>query len=338
MITFFLGLVIGLMTLEKDPEAKTIFTKKNFTTLTTFLFKSVLIISFVGLFIMFVDFYFNFLLITAENSGRKLTWSFFDWIIITRSINTDFHKGFNFSFFFSILIALAFLNILNKKNKQLGCIIILKFLIITAVLGFSFFVSIYSVVNLVYNLFAFNNFKLWFKTEYATGLLLLRVTSIIILLGVIKFIFNHVFNTKIILRSFSILTVKFDSSKSGLRGLDEREYSSIYFAQMGFYAIVFSILFYAFRIKDSSIVAHALNFVLFYIIDDWAIIYNYTYKLNRVNPRDNLKIHIFNLVLLILGGITVYRNLSIVYFFGYLFFVSILILLRFSNEAKLEEI
>lgn len=335
LLVFTIEIIRKLKSQNEDKE-ETFYT--FFKTLLRGVSITILLFIAIGSVIIFLDSSINYLLVKTQFTTQHFIWNFFDWVIIEKITTINFHKGFIFSFIVSVLISVFQFIYLIINNKQLGTFIKIEFLILSIIFGIGLFTSTYSLVNVFYNGLSFNDKKLWFESELSAGLLIYRFTSFVIFIALVGYIFKHVFNKKIRIGWIYIKTLRVDATRSVLRGFEKWEYSSVYFSQMAFYSIIFCIVYYCFRIEDHSWVTQLLNLGLFYIIDDWQIIFKYSFKLEKIHKNDNRKILFVNIGLLVLGIISIINNLPFYVLLIYLAIILFLAYIRFSNKTKLQEL
>ncbi|MBK8608517.1 MAG: hypothetical protein IPL84_00790 [Chitinophagaceae bacterium] len=278
---------------------------------------------------------FSFLFTKFSSKLILVTVSVFDWLIAEKIDNVNFHKGFNFSIVMTIIISAGFLFLL-LRNSRVKRNIRFRFFILAIVFGIGFFISFYSLTNLLYNIFAFNSINEWFLFENANGLFTIRITSFVILYGLIKYIFNHILNRELNY-DIGIRLRKYVPTQYGIGTMSYSNYSTVYFSQMGFYIITLCILFYSYRIGYKSPVVSILNWSLFFIIDDWAIIYNYTYRIGKIIGFDSVKIFIFNLLLLILTTILLNKIFPWYILILYYLYVLALLEIKLSNYKRIHK-
>ncbi len=179
----------------------------------------------------------------------------------------------------------------------------------TLITGLSTFILTYPVINTIYNiepiLETANN-----DSSTAIEFLVLRFSSAFIgckiFISCLKFNYNW----------FRLSHFKSKAKKGehiinvyNTEGETLIEWSNI--AQMGIYSVMaFCLLLSGYYSQESSILISLLNAALFFIVDDWNIIHDYTKEYQKeILKNHKIKIDLTNCVLVLLGII-----ISIVYF------------------------
>lgn len=258
-----------------------------------------------------------------------------DWLYKGKIQSIDFHRGFNFSILTTIIVSMVvFLNMV-KQNKEIGIVSKVRLFMLSGLFGLGLFTSLYSLLNAYYNMRSFDHFKNWFKAESTNGTLTLRFSSLVIFIGLISYIIKYVYNRRISFSPSGIRFSKNDRFKTSMPRVSDSDYSSIYFSQMGFYAIVFSILFYCYRINFHSTSTLLLNISLFFIIDDWPIIYSYVRKFEQIDKTHRFRLIFLNVILFSLGLSLLIEIAKFWVIPIYIICISFLLVLSLSNYAKI---
>ena len=221
----------------------------------------------------------------------------------------DYSIGLKSSFVISLIFAIPlWMNFMYPFFK----LIIPKYLFLTfylpIIFGLSVFTIIYPLINTISQFdFFYNNFL---NNEFNwTEFIIIRLTSIYIgyrtfvsVIGVFKNWFKLGIYSKVEdlnEMKVPIETVEFDFKS---------EWSNL--SQVSIYIITAFILQFVFIENNNfSVLAALTNTVLFFIMDDWNIIHDYTteYKKNIIKSH-KLKINILNIVIVILAiGTTFYH-------------------------------
>jgi len=260
---------------------------------------TIIFLSFFFVFLLTIDYFINLLFQQIDKYISHTIKNIFDWMNFGHISKLDLSKGFSFSFVSSIICSISFLYYLTRSGRSKG-LIFFRFLLLAFILGVGLFISLFSLTNFVYNIYSFSDFNLWYQEESKIGLIIIRVSSFVVFYGLIKYVFNHVFNKAMVFDS-GFRIIKYEIKQFQIGTISYNSLSSIYFSQMGFYIMALCILFYSFRVDHHSISVSLLNWALFFIIDDWAIIYNYTYRIGATIGFDKIKIGFFNLILMFLS-------------------------------------
>jgi hypothetical protein len=259
----------------------------------------------------------------------------YDWLQFDLISELNFHKGFYFSLLASILFSLPFF-IAFWSAKRILQDSKIRLTVFTIVLGCGFFLSIYSIVNLIYNSISFTSYGDWYATENLIGLLPIRVTSLVIFIGLMKYTYMHVLNRTILIeRGFKIFFKKNEVTYTPYGTISYATYSSIYFSQIAFYIITLLILFYTYRIQYQNQISSILSWVLFFIIDDWFIVYNYSYKINKIRDFDKYRLRLSNTVLFVFSVVLLIKISSWYFIIPYMLFVIFLMYISMNNYQKI---
>lgn len=209
----------------------------------------------------------------------------FDFLIPNLGKQFLLSKGLYFSVFFSLvfIILITLFDFPNLKSK-----LSIDFFVIIIILFFGICVSMFSIANLVFHFISSDDLTSFYKNEQNNHLLLLRISSIRLFYEVVIFLFRH-------FRKFTLVR--------GYSDLAYGKLSPFYISQIGFYILVILTLYYTQHLHINSLFVRLLDFVLFFIIDDWSVIYDYYMKFKKM-----LFWHFYKLFF---GNIAIYLSASI---------------------------
>ncbi|GAB4049407.1 hypothetical protein [Spirosoma litoris] len=208
----------------------------------------------------------------------------------------------------------------------------------TSVLFFGLWISFSGVFNGIYSYLSAQSIEDWFKNEISSGLLTLRISSLVILFDLIRFLFSEIFNLQIMFYWLGLKFVRRDKLHIGVNVFSYMNYSTVYFAQIGFYVLTMLVLWHFAKISYQSVIVNLLNWALFFIIDDWTIIYNYSKTFRGVRLIDKRKVEFFNVLMVIMALITLYESKSWDYISIYAIVAFALTEQKINNVYKIESI
>jgi hypothetical protein len=261
-----------------------------------------------------------------------------DWLDFDLTNQTDFKKGFYFSFLASIFVAIIFLNAIVKySDRSYNSSSKFKFYLLSVVIFFTFLSGFYSITNSIYSLNSNNRILDWYNTDIQLGVFALRLASIILFFHIATYIIKNVLRSNV----FEVtLAGIFPHLKADVKqtALSERVYSTTFIAQIGFYVVNVSIAEFSLIFQEKNLFRTLLSFALAFIVDDYVIIHNYSNSLNKVLASHNRRIDLFNLILLI-GGCATLISLRF-YFFTILYLFISLFLGRYyyTNQNRSIEV
>ncbi len=257
-----------------------------------------------------------------------LDWDSFGQKITTSSLKQGFYLATFFSLYFT-LVQLRYL----FEYPGFRYHYTFRYLIYSIISFFGISITLYAVLNTVYNGLSFNSFSNWINTELHNGLITLRVTSIILF-----YRFYAYFSKKIYDGKFSLSHIVFKMYRTRVGRMGYSDYSSAYFAQLGFYILLIYFLWFFARNSISLIAASILNWGLFFIIDDWVIIHSYSDQFKKILRFDNNKVIGFNIGLSMLLMITLFQIGDIGLIFTAILCISALMVIRYNNIHTVEKV
>lgn len=250
-----------------------------------------------------------------------------------------YQSGVYISTIFSFLLTFIFFNSIAKHiNNRYTIFELFNFFIICVIISIGTFSGFYSLFNFVINIFYLGYNTDWMNQDKLLGYYSIRITSIILLFSLLKFIYKTIFQGNLIyaiILGFLPLENKLYDTRTiaSLYGLDSDYYDKIYFLQLGFY--IMSIFISQFLISNNSIDFYSSIIFLVspIIVDDFLVIHVYHKKFGYIDKWHNFKIQGFNIVLLISSIITLYIENRDLLLSLYVVF-SIIFLLIFVNDYR----
>jgi hypothetical protein len=250
-----------------------------------------------------------------------------------------YKRGVYFSLYITFTFAILLFNALIKRVKidtknRYGLFI---FVIIITCLGL--YSGIYSILNYYFN-YSQNQSVEWKIHDKLIGHFSVRITSLILLMSIIRFTFKYVFGNKFI---FFLKSLILPSKPTDIESysLDRTEYnlnsyySKYYFCQVGFY-IVNVMIAEICIVTGDTLNSLAIFFTLLPImVDDYLAIHYYFQKYGHMSNWHRIKKNIFNLFLFIFSIIPLYSLKMYFVLAGYVLIVLILFILNPKGEKEL---
>jgi len=202
--------------------------------------------------------------------------------------------------FLLIIFSLVLIFILNKKTtailteftRDANWWFSITFLLTFAIgLVLTFIIMLYPLVNLVSQPLKFTNVD-FFKTELEKGILPLRISSLLIGFRLVIIVFRLLISQDIA-EKFEMLTYKL--------------------FQYFFYIVPLASLWFFTINGDSSIPIVLLSWSIFFILDDWNIIDDYTREF-KSKPLGShaLRIFGFNIIIFVLCAVCLFTKLNLI--------------------------
>jgi hypothetical protein len=261
-----------------------------------------------------------------------------DWLCFDQKNQTDFRKGFYFSFMLSVFLAIIFLNAIVKFSvKSYHSSSKFKFYLLSIVIFFTFLSGFYSIFNSIYSLNSNTKLLDWYQTDIQLGVFALRLASLILFFHIASYIIKNVLKSNVLEVALrGILPHQVADIKP--TALSDRVYSTTFIAQIGFYVINVSIAEFSLIFEEKSLFRALLNFALAFIVDDYVIIHDYSNSMNKVLSSHIRRVDFFNMILLI-GGCATLISLKF-YFFTILYLLVTLFLARYyyTNQNRSIEV
>lgn len=286
-------------------------------TLTFFIFKYTLE------YIIKLDFYFR------ENNLYV-----FDWLEFSKNGVDNYNRGVYFSLLSTIIIFFLFNNSFIKKNSDYWDYRVIKldffkYFFISIILSLGLFFGFFSIFNGIFNIFN-SSLTQWISKENVLGILPIRISSLLILIYLIGYIYKEVLNKNLIdflvLGIFPIRTIS-QSFKSLI--FEKRE--TLFFSQISFYILNIALAEFFIILGYKSVYLSILNFAILFILDDFKIINDYSKGLRSILPSHFFRIWIFNILMIIVALILLankeYYGILIIY----LIFIFVLFRYYFKN-------
>lgn len=182
---------------------------------------------------------------------------------------------------------------------------------------FIFFASFNLLFSLINGYFNFSTDKnVLFQNilnEVKSGILAQRLTSISLgiafLKTVVKFAKDTPYPNEIKLNKYRVFDSSEDYKVNCESKMNSYEFNFLGITQQAFYVFVLSVLWYLTIRKHNDTYSMLLSYSLFYIVDDWMIVFKHSLILkgNIIKPY-NLRIWIFNIVIVTLGILSLSDN------------------------------
>lgn len=218
---------------------------------------------------------------------------------------------------------------LSLKEELLLYVLSIFVIIITY---FSSLAFIYPILNLVYNYEIISGN--WLDQELANGLIGLRISSVII--GITSLIYTiETVTSESLFSSKRILTKqgKFQELSNLSIHISGEDLNYIIIGQYGFYLLIIIMLWISSILDCSNTLLLIINWALFFIIDDWAIISRYAIETNgRIFSTHRIRINIFNIALLLLSSFYTLQMFGGIWMFVFLGIVGLIFSFRYGMD------
>lgn len=261
-----------------------------------------------------------------RNGMSQLDWS------LRAPNEIDTHKpGFYFAFLVAAAAWLFMISAFTKtRDKDHQPYNVLKVILLSSVLFFGLFSGIYSITNTIYNIRIHGDINKWYTTDKQLGFFAIRLSSLVLLYHLMRFLLKNVFHTQ--LKELMLLTFQ-PKGKLNTKSvaLSDDEYSTIFFAQLGFYILNVSVAELSILFQGEKIYRTILDFSLVFIIDDFMIINEYSKKFGQILKWHRLRISIANAVLFV-GGVITLIQLNLIWYL--LLYISISIILLYVSRTN----
>lgn len=295
------------------------------------------LISFCLTFLIFISFF--KLVIDLHEYFIQHKLSLFDWLATSYQDTDNYNKGVYFSLVVTIIIFFLFNNAFIKKNSgefwnyRTTRIIFFKYFFISMILSVGLFFGVFSILNGIYNLMNIGASS-WINEENILGILPIRISSILITLYLLKYIFNEVLHKKPWhFLMLAVLPVR--SINNYNENLNFQKTETLFFAQISFYILNIALAELFIILSYSDAYLGILNFAILFIIDDFKIINDYSNGLRRVLRSHFIRIWLVNLILIIASTIILVSNGYYIVLSIYILFTLILFRYYFINLSSI---
>lgn len=209
----------------------------------------------------------------------------------------------------------------NYEDKRKGGWLIL----ITTVLWFSLFSGLFSILNFTHNLWFSNQGLDYINQDQITGILPLRIASLILAWHFSGFFFRNILHGEVL----KFITLAFIPNKK----VDQQHHIPFkttnlelqFFSQVGFYTLSLVVMEYSYISESFTIAAKVAAFSLLFIVDDYIVMYDYQKTYNKLLKCHYRKLWILNVIIFMACMFTFYDTnqlwTSLIYFvFSFLLF------------------
>lgn len=258
----------------------------------------------------------------------------FDWLNITSSNVDNYNKGVYFSLILTIIIFFLFNNSFIKKNsgdweyREIKFDFI-KYFFITIILSLGLFFGFFSIFNGFYNLVN-SNLSIWITKENVLGILPIRISSLLIVIYLLSYIYKEVLNKDI--TSFLLIGILPIRTIKNYRGnINFEKHETLFFSQISFYIINIALAEFFIITGYKNIFLSILNFAILFILDDFKIINDYSQGLKKVLTSHFVRVWIFNLIMFSVALILLSEKGYYIILTTYLVFTFLLFRYYFMN-------
>lgn len=273
-------------------------------------------------------------IIKLHNYFSKQNLFAFDWLNISANNIDNYNKGVYFSLLLTIVIFFLFNNSFIKRNsgdweyREIK-FDFLKYFFITTILCLGLFFGFFSIFNGIYNLLN-SSLSTWISKENILGILPIRISSLLIIIYLLSYIYKEVLEKDII--SFlliGLLPIRSLPNYKGSLNFEKRE--TLFFSQISFYILNIALAEFFIIIGYKSVYLSILNFAILFILDDFKIINDYSQGLKKVLTSHFIRVWLFNMIMIIVALILLSNKKYYFILLTYLIFTFILFRYYFKN-------
>ena len=265
---------------------------------------------------------------------RNNNLSIFDWLENSKNEIDNYNKGVYFSLLLTIIIFFLFNNSFIKKNSDHWNYRVIKFdfikyFFISIILSIGLFFGFFSIFNAIHNIYN-SSIAQWISKENILGILPIRISSILILIYLIGYIYKEVLNKNLMFfLALGIFPIRTISKSFETIIFEKRE--TLFFSQISFYILNIALAEFFVIIGYKSIYLSILNFAILFILDDFKIINDYSKGLKSILPSHFIRIWIFNIIMIIVALILLANKEYYEILIVYILFTFILFKYYFKN-------
>lgn len=258
----------------------------------------------------------------------------FDWLNVNSSNTDNYNKGVYFSLILTVIFFFLFNNSFIKKNSgewnyREVKFDFLKYFFITLILCIGLFFGFFSIFNGLYNLLN-SSLSIWISKENILGILPIRISSLLIVIYLLSYIYKEILNKDLI--SFLLLGILPLRRIKNYKGdINFESHETLFFSQISFYIINIALAEFFIIIGYKNIYLSILNFAILFILDDFKIINDYSQGLKNVLKSHFFRVWIFNLIMLLVAIILLFKNEYYLILSVYLIFTILLFRYYFMN-------
>lgn len=254
-------------------------------------------------------------------------------------ISESYHQGVYLSIFISIIIVLVLLNsIIKSFNTRYHFQDLMMYIFVLIIVGFGIYSGVYSLLNYYFNYKSFGLNSDWTNSDKLIGHFSVRITSIILLWSIAKFVYRSIFSKNFIVHIIAgILPVEpsdnYSKQLGQLTGNYPNYFDLLYFSQVAYYILnVFSAEFLISNF-NLDFFASTLFLLLPIMVDDFFAIHVYHKKFNYIDKWHQIKLVGFNILLFLFSISALIRDHHYVFLSIYVLITAILYLL--GNQKKI---
>lgn len=235
-------------------------------------------------------------------------------IYSSENIKMSYHRGVYISVIASLIVVSLLFNAIVKSlfsKHSIQDILIYMFILIIVSLGC--YSGFYSISNYILNIREFGTNSEWLKNDKLIGYYSVRITSLILLWSINKFVFKTVFKNNFY-KNFIYALFPIEPNKNETRNLGQfsvyytNNFDSIYFSQVGYYILNVFNAEYLLSNLNIDIFTSLLIFILPIMVDDFFVIHVYHKKTNSIDNWHIFKLYGFNALLFIASTLTLYMD------------------------------
>lgn len=202
-------------------------------------------------------------------------------------------------------VIILFNSIMKNYNRRYTLEDILMYVFVLIIVAFGVFSGVYSVINFLVNESMYGLQSEWLNTDKLIGNYSVRITSILLLWNITKFVYISVFKEKF----FSQLIVgllpidpnisEHNKNLGELTSNRTNFFDIIFFTQVAFY--ILNVFTAEFLVSNANIdrLSNFLTLLLPIMVDDFFAIHVYHKRYNYIDRWHSIKISMFNALLFI---------------------------------------
>jgi hypothetical protein len=226
----------------------------------------------------------------------------FDWLTVNGNFADNYNKGVYFSLLLTVIVFFLFNNSFIKRTS--GEIEyreikfdFLKYFFITSMLCIGLFFGFFSIFNGFYNLLI-SGLASWISKENILGILPIRVSSLLIIIYLLSYIYKEVLDRNITnFLLIGIFPIRNLPNYKGNISFEKRE--TLFFSQISFYILNIALAEFFIIIGYKSVYLSILNFAILFILDDFKIINDYSQGFKKVLTWHFIRVWFFNIIMMI---------------------------------------
>jgi hypothetical protein len=257
------------------------------------------------------------------------------------SLNLTYRRGVYLAIMVTFIIIFILFNSIVKQMTRLHSVEdFFIYVFILLIVAFGTYSGFYSIFNYILNLNLFGYSSEWSKNDKLLGNFSVRITSLLLLWSILKFVYRSIFGSKLInhlvLGLFPI--DKMESRRKDIGSLTRYTsyYDILYFSQVGFYILNVFIADFLISNTNFGLLTNILFILLPIMVDDFFVIHVYHQKFKYIDKWHQTKLLGFNSLLLISSIVALISDRHFLVLLIYVV-LSTLLLIIITNKKGLRQ-